>query len=275
MTKKQDEEVTQHSGQVELVVPGVTAVVPALAPAGHGRGFENVDMGDIAMPRAKLLQSNSPECSDRDYSFRAGDIIHSLLMEKLPTKFVPLSIFSSNILFVPRDEGAAKAIKERLHLSDEDMDSVIICRAQDAKTGDRFGDCAACGKNKFDGNEKPICNATINVLCVPIDDEDGSLGMPVVLQFSSTSFKHGKKFRDTAFYSSMGGDLFSKVYKLDSIECSGNGNRWYEMKVKPAGNVPAEMKSNVEGLYATFAGKNIVVNEEPEAATEAKGGLQY
>ena len=275
MTKKQDEEITQLSGQVELIVPGVKST--AVAPVEHasGRGFENVDMGDIAMPRAKLLQSNSPECADRDYSFRAGDIIHSLLMEKLPSKFIPLSIFSSNILFVPRDDAAAKAMKDLLHLSDEDMSSAIICRAQDAKTGDRFGDCAACGKNKFDGNEKPICNATINVLSLPIDDEDGSLGMPVVLQFSSTSFKHGKKFRDMAFYSAMGGDLFSKVYKLDSMECSGNGNRWFEMKVKPAGNVPSELKSSVEALYATFADKNIIVNEEADATPEHKGGIQY
>jgi hypothetical protein len=236
-----------------------------------GRGFENVDMSDISMPRAKLLQSNSPEVSDQDYNFRPGDVIHSLLMEKLPEKFIPLSIWNSNILFVPREDGQKKAVKDMLKLSDEDMEAIIVCRAIDGKEGSRFGNCAKCGLNKFKGNEKPVCNATINVLCAPIT-EDETLGMPVVLQFSSTSFKHGKKFRDTAFYASATDDLFSKVYKIDSVSMSGNGNRWFEMKVKPSGVVPTELRMEAEKMYRAFAGRNIIVEEEHD---EPSGDIAY
>lgn len=268
--------MTQTKQSPEMAETAVAAVgVNAVAqPAGVGRGFENVNTSDITMPRAKLLQSNSPEVSDRDYEFRAGDIIHSLLMEKVPEKFIALNIFNSNIFFVPREDAARASVKMQLNLSDEDMAGAIICRAADGITGDRYGHCSSCGKCKFVGNEKPLCMQTINVLAVPVD-EDGNLQMPVVLQFSSTSYKHGKKFRDTAFYSSLGGDLFDRVYKLEATESQANGNRWFEMKVKPAGLVPEELKSSVLALYNSFAGKNIVVDADEASDTNASSDIDY
>lgn len=263
MTKKSEVETTD--------VAVVAAHAVAAPTRGMGRGFENIDASEISMPRAKLLQSNSPEVSDRDYNFRAGDLCHTLMMEKLPAKFVPISIFASNIMFVPREEAKKAAFKELLHLSDEDMLNSIVCRANDGKHGDRYGDCAACGKHKFHGNEKPLCNETINVLILPLTD-DGTLDMPVVVQFSNTSYKHGKKFRDTAFYSSIGRDLFDNVYKFDTVEAAGNGNRWFELKVKPAGVLPAELEAQAEAMYTSFAGKVIVVEEEQE---EASGNVDY
>jgi hypothetical protein len=257
---------------IDTETTAVVAQDVSLAPVNPtvGRGFENVDMDQISMPRAKLLQSNSPEVSDRDYNFRAGDLIHTMMMEKVAEKFVPLSIWNSNVFFAPRVEEKKIAIKALLGLSDEDVNGMVICKAVDGKHGSRYGGCASCGKHKFVGNDKPLCNETINVLCAPLED-DGSTGLPFVIQFSNTSFKHGKKFRDTAFYSSLGGDLFGKVYKFDSFEAAGNGNKWFELKVKPAGTVPDEMKPQFEALYRTFAGKVVVVEDE----VEAEGTVAY
>ena len=231
-----------------------------------GRGLENVNMEEVAMPRAKLLQSNSPEVSDRDYNFRAGDLVHTLMMEKVPSTFIPISIFTSNILFVPRSEEKKPAFKGLLNLSDEDMQGIVVCKASDGKHGDRYGECVKCGKHKFNGNEKPLCTETINVLALPID-EDG-IGLPFVVQFSNTSFKHGKKFRDTAVYASLGADLFAKVYKFDTVEAAGNGNKWFELKVKPAGLVPEEYRARVEAMYDSFAGKVVVVDAEDDIIEE-------
>ena len=238
------------------------------APArAMGRGFENVSAEEVTMPRAKLLQSNSPEVADRDYNFRPGDLVHTLLMEKVPDRFIPLSIWTSNIMFVPRSEDKKPAFKAALNLSDEDMQGMVVCKASDGKVGDRYGACAACGRHKFVGNEKPLCTETINVLALPLD-EDGVIGLPYVLQFSNTSFKHGKKFRDAAFYSSIGGDLFGKVYKLDAFEAAGNGNKWYEVKTKPAGITPPDLLGQVESMYNAFANKVVVVEADAEEEHE-------
>ena len=250
----------------EVAVKGDASLAAQDRPS-IGRGFENVNVEEITMPRAKLLQSNSPEVADRDYSFRPGDLCHTLTMEAVPPKFVPLSIWTSNILFVPRAEDKKMAMKAMLNLSDEDMMGMVLCRSDDAVSGSRYGNCAACGKHKFIGNEKPICTETINVLAVPYTDD--GLGMPYVLQFSNTSFKHGKKFRDGAFYSSFGGDLFGKVYKLEAAEAAGNGNKWFELKVKPAGVLAPELVGTAEALYDSFAGKRLVVEADDDRHEES------
>jgi hypothetical protein len=252
MTTKKDE---------LALVEQETAVTQA--PRTTGRGFENVDLETITMPRGKLLQSNSPEVADRDYNMRAGDIIHTLLMEKVPEKFIPLSIFDTNIMFVPRTEERKAAMKAKLGLSDEDMAGQIVCRADDGKHGTRYGSCVECGLCKFNGNEKPWCNATINVLADPVNED--KLDMPVVYQFANTSYKHGKKFRDTAFYASLGQDLFSRIYKLESFLAQAAGNSWFEMRVKPAGLVSSELYPAVEAQYNAFANKNIIVDAEEDA----------
>lgn len=256
--------MTQKSEKVETTEIAVKAeAAVAQKSATIGRGFENVDASTVTMPRAKLLQSNSPEVSDRDYNLRAGDIVHTLLMEKVPEKFIPISIWDSNIMFVPRADERKASMKAMLGLSDADMEAMVICRAVDGKHGDKYGECTKCGRHKFDGNEKPWCNATINVLAVPLEDD--TLGLPLVLQFSNTSYKHGKKFRDTAFYSSLGEDLFSRVYKLESAQAQGNGNSWYEMKVKPAGRTLPTLLGEIEALYDSFATKIIVVEPDDDS----------
>lgn len=232
---------------------------------GVGRGFERVDMETVSMPTAKLLQSNSPEVSDDDYDFRAGYIIHSLLMEKLPETFIPLSISNSNILFVPRNDADKAAFKAKFNLSDDDINNNnVICRARDGKVGDTYGNCAACGLNKFQGNEKPWCTGTINVLAVFEGCE-----LPVVIQFANTSFKHGRKFRDMALFA--GGDLFKRKYKLVTKKESKSGNSWFEVSVKPAGMPLPEEFTQAEALYNRFAQVNIEFethNDEAEQVSE-------
>lgn len=262
-----------EKNKVEETAVAVSAPTEVAVTGGGGRGFEEVSLEDISMPRAKLLQSNSPEVSDRDYTFRAGDVIHSMMMEKLPEKFIPLSFFNSNILFVPREDAKKKLMKEALGLTDEQMEGNIICRSDDGRHGTVYGNCADCGNAEFRENEKPWCNKAINVLALPVN-EDGSLGMPVVYQFTTTSYKHGKKFRDMAYYACAGGDLFTKMYKYESIAASGNGNNWFEIKAKPAGTTAPEHLHAAEQMFNTFAGRKLVVEAEVPVA-EREEGMAY
>jgi len=222
------------------------------------KGFENVDQESITMPRAKLLQSTSPEVDDDDYEFKAGNIIHSLIMEALPSKFTPIMFLpDSNILFVPRNDVDKKELTVKVvALTDDMMEGTnIICRAADGKTGNRFGNCAECGLHKFQGNDKPVCTSSINVLVLPQGE-----AMPVVLQFSNTSKKHGTKFKNMTYFSK--GDLYSNAYKLDSMKKQSNGNSWYEMTVKPAGKTTDEDFVLAEEMYNQFKGLMIEVEED-------------
>lgn len=269
MTQKQDN-TKQETTKPETALTEREAALVAESP--QHRGFDDVSIEDITVPRAKLLQSNSPEVSDPDFEFRAGDIIDATLMEKLPEKFVPLRIYYTNSLFVPREAPKRKELKDALGLTDTDMEQMFICRADDGKTGDRYGSCAACGKHRFKGAERPICNNNINVLLASIED-DGELSTPRILTFSNTSHKHGKRFVTQAMLMSKGRyDLFDRVYKLSTERKSNDAGVWFEMQAKPAGFPTPEQRSAAADLYSVLATARIVADEPemPPADTAAK-----
>ena len=236
-----------------------------------GRGFENIDMEQVSMPRAKIMQGLSPELQDEDYEFKQGDIIHGLLMEKLPEKFVPITIWDSRTMFVPRNQNDKKAFFETVNLEDTDM--MFVCRSLDGKNLDaKFNPfdnhtCKDCKYKDFgwdgDTETKPLCTHTINILAM-FEEMD----MPVVLQFSNTNFKHGKKFRDLAYFS--GGDLFAKKYKIKSKKEQNDSGTFFTTPVKPAGRVDdAEELARAEEMYKTYSSVAIEVEEEHDNREEA------
>lgn len=233
------------------------------------RGFELADKSTLKPPRIKLLQSTSPEVQDEefaDYGFRAGMLINGLLLEKIEGKFIPLMIFDDRALLAPKNEEQRKALLDTVRLkfgvdltSELASGTVLICRAQDNRNGDRFGKCSECKLCDFDGDRKPFGNKNINVIGVFEEFPD----MPCIFRFSSTSYKNGDKFKNLAYYA--GGDLFSRKYKLAPAKKSGNGNTWYVLTVKPAGIPNPEELALAEKMYGVVMAANIDLDyEEPE-----------
>jgi hypothetical protein len=237
-----------------------------------GMGFEHVDFSEISMPTAKLLQPTSEELNDDSLDFKAGNVIHSLLLEKLPDNFVPIMFTApSKMFFVPKNDADKARVKELLNLTDDDMEGMFICRSIDGRTGTRYGDCNACGLFQFDGNEKPLCANSINVLCLFEGYE-----MPVLQQFTLTSYKHGKKFRDMTLFGSskQHPNLFDKKYRLAVVKKQESGNTWYEKTVKPNGFTTEEEKEMARNLYAKFAGK-VVFADDVETTEKSETETDY
>lgn len=256
---------------VETTEVATTQTTAVSTEAEVRQGFENVDMGSITMPRAKLMQSNSPELADDDLGLRAGDVIHALTMSKLASKFVPIMYLpDTNILFVPREQVKKQALQDKLGLTTEEINgTTIICRAKDGKHGNKFGACASCGLCKFNEttNEKPVCTSSINILVLP-EDED----MPVVIQFSNTSKKHGTKFKNTTYFTK--GDLFANAYKLTTVRKTLSGNSWFEMLATPGGKPSDEHFEKAKAIYTQF--KDSLINiDDDEATTTVEQATEY
>jgi hypothetical protein len=247
----------------ELVAAQGTAITAA---PQHREGFERMDIDTVTMPTARLLQPISKEVADEsyaDYNFKAGNIIHSLLLEKLSDTFVPLLIWDDKICFVPKQEAEKAELKAKIlerfgmSLTEDDMKSSFVCRAADNRSGDRLGDCANCKLCDFDGSDAPYCTKNINVLAL-FDGQE----LPVVIRFSATSHKHGRNFKNLAYYA--GGNLYDRLYKLTSTKKTDKGNTWYELTVKPAGKVgDEELKVKAKALHDQFLKMSIEVAEEP------------
>lgn len=217
----------------------------AVTSVNQARGFERIDLREVSMPRVKVMQGLSPELEDEDYDFRPGDIIHGLLMEKLPENFIPLQVWDSRILFSSREEG-----------------SKILCRANDGRHGfpegaDTPRPCSSCPHGQWNGDNPPECTLTINVLAL-FEGYD----MPVVIQFANTSWKYGNRFKQMAVYS--GGDIFSRKYKLKSKRESNDKGTYYVIQAKPAGLPTEEEYKKAEALYERFLNVTVVADVEDE-----------
>jgi len=250
---------TEATTSVELVVAGSSET--GVTPVHTNRGFENVAVETVTMPIAKLLQPISKELTDEgfaDYNFKAGNIIHSILLEKLPETFIPLIMNDNKICFVPKQDAGKAALKaKRPELTDDDFKGSFVCRSEDNITGTRFGSCQACGLAEFDGNEAPFCTKNINVLSV-FEGED----LPVVIRFANTSHKHGRAFKNLAYFSR--GDLFTRKYKLLPLKKTDKGNTWFELTVKPAGKTSDAEFAMAEDMYSMFKNMMIEVNDPDE-----------
>ena len=224
-------------------------------PEGNAmEGLENIDETTIALPRVKLLQATSPEVQGEEYAdlnLRAGNLIEVISKEKISGEFIPVKVLpSTNVLFVPRNAEGKAALKARKgDITDKDLEQqgAMLCISSDGKVGDRYGACNKCGLCLFQGNDKPICQRSINVL-VMLDN-----GLPAIVSFRDTSYKHGSRFisllRNKAL---MGVHMQTCKYKLMPTKKTRGDQQWYELSVVVNGKASDEEAAKAYEMYKLY-----------------------
>jgi hypothetical protein len=215
-----------------------------------GRGFEEkTDREDLILPRVVLLQALSPQVVDGTEGCRPGVIINSITSEKIPEVFLPIFKYTEYLKFNPRDS--------KFDGFDPAFDAGALIWKITDPADPRTAEC------KFgEAGEKPTAMKVMNFLCY----FPGS-PMPLVLGFSKTSYKAGKKLISLAQFS--GGDLFSRKYKLISKPAESNGNKYFVLDVGIVGKSNQDEFKVAEALYQSFRGKDLQVHEPTvETATE-------
>lgn len=229
------------------------------------------DQNMLIMPVAKVMQPTSEMLQDEDYSFKQGDIVHSLLAEKLPENFVVLTWHQANIMFLPKNEAEKKSFIDYFKLP-KDFAEMFVCRAQDGRTptSSRIGatSCATCPYNKFgwDGNPDtpPICTNSLNFLALFEGQE-----APVVVQFANTSRTEGRRLYSLIKYSGAN-KPWAKQYKLTSRKTSNEKGVFYLLQVKPNGKPAPEFLETAEAMAREFAGQTFATDEEMTAPQQVE-----
>ncbi len=210
-----------------------------------GRGFEHeVDKDDYIIPRAKLLQASTPEVKAEGSKFKAGQIINSLTLEVLPTTFVPLYWFPQWIRFNARKPG------ERGWNPDFGA-SAMIWRTKDP------ADPRILEEGQFGENgETPLATKFLNFFSIFLGHS-----MPVIISFSKTSYKAGKKLITLA--SLTGGDMFGKQYNLTSKLTQKGDDSYHILEINPTGLIANDSKvfKVSEILYENYKEKPVEVHE--------------
>lgn len=215
-------------------------------PTKLPKGFEEpIEREDLLIPRAKLLQPNSPEVIEPAYEgkFRAGQIINSLTKDVLDAEFVPVFKFTNWIRFNPRDEKAFGYMSE---FGPGDM--IWSCNDpldERVQTEGKWGE---------DGSP-PIATKFLNFFCV----FKGS-PMPVILSFSKTSFKAGKQLLSLAKFA--GCDMFARKYMLTAKQEINSKGTYFVFCVTPCGNAD-DIRAG-EAIWAEFSQKDIKVDQEAQ-----------
>ena len=213
------------------------------ALAVPGRGFElKIDRSDLIIPRAKLLQALSPEVV---LGAKAGEIINSLLVDALPSRFVPVFCWKSYIRFNPRNRTEAGF--------DPNFEAgAIIWRSTDPE------DARVIEETKFGPNgEKPLAMTSLNFFSF-----FPGVAMPVVVSFSRTSYKAGKQLLSLARF--CGGDMWSRAYQLGAELQTTDKGTYYIFTVTASGESSVEERLQAEAFWTAFSDKaaELKVHEE-------------
>lgn len=77
--------------------------------------------------------------------------------------------------------------------------------------------------------------------------------MPIILGFAKTSYKTGKNLLSLAKF--VGGDMFSRQYKLSTKLVNGKEGEYFVLEVAAAGMVSNEMYHAAEGMWNDYAAR--------------------
>jgi hypothetical protein len=217
-------------------------------------GFEEpIDVKDIIISRATLLQALSPDVVAHGNVFRPGQIIDSVTKIILPEVFIPLYKFTNYIRFNPRNK------------THPDYDPVyqpgeIIWRSTNPL------DPRVIEETKFrEDGSAPLATKFLNYMSYFPGVE-----MPVVVSFSKTSYEAGKNLLNLALRTKKA--MFATKYKLSSApQVNDAGQSYFVLQVDSLGPVTEEELILCKKLKDAYAINTVKVHEEAPAGEEGEG----
>jgi len=211
----------------------------------QGRGLEEgTTMEELLFPRAKLMQALSPEIEENS-GLKPGQIINTLTGDILPEHFSPIFKFTNWIRFNPRNKND--------YGFDNDFEAnSVIWRSTDPN------DPKVVEESTFGPHgEKPLATRFLNYFSY-FDGVD----MPVVISFSNSSFKSGKKL--TTLLQFIGGDIWNRKYCLISKKTSNDKGTFFVLDVlRDENSTPEEIIKCTE-WFNRFKPKNIKVDDQED-----------
>lgn len=216
-------------------------------------GFEIAPgQDDLIIPRARLLQSKSPEVEEPQYEgrYRAGMVINSLTKDVIapPGIFIPIFWFPSWARFNPKD-------KEKQGFDPAFEKGAMIWKTNDPN--DPRTQEAEFGPN----GEKPIAIKSYNFFSYVPGQE-----MPIIIPFMKTSAKAGKQLLSLAMFSK--GGMYTRKYKLTSSMKEKDGDKYYVLEVLSVGLTDKSDLEIAESWHRDFRARSINVHAEETTSQE-------
>jgi hypothetical protein len=221
-----------------------------------GLGTEQIGADAVEVPRLLLTQALSPQVESGDA--RPSDWWHNVAEENLGRELliVPCHCSLSAILFRPRSNGGGVLARTRDMQTWTPPNTTFEVELQSGKRvqWNTKATVAASGliewgtEDPSDPRSAPAATQFLNVVAYLVDHPDLS---PVVLSFSRSSWKVGKKFMSQLKLARA--PSFGCIYKLSSEKVEGQSGSYLEPRLKAQGLVKDEsLFRTTENIYSTF-----------------------
>lgn len=245
----------------------------ALEPASNALTFGQtaLDATQFVPPRVKIVQLMSDERTAKVAV--EGDFFNTLTGENYGNemKFLPLQPFMNRVLLV-RDENRAK-VEAKLDVGKtkfkfDDGAGVMKCRSLDMVqgVGEPGIECAQCPLALWDGRNAPACTEVYNVAAL------SELGDLIILQFSRSSAKVGRKLFSMIRLGRPGQAPWLRFYNIKTMEIAGSkGTYAVPMVTQLQEAPPTELMGYAKHWFGQLAGMGPIDVTPPEEEAEEGG----
>lgn len=245
----------------------------ALEPASNALTFGQtaLDATQFVPPRVKIVQLMSDERTAKVAV--EGDFFNTLTGENYGNemKFLPLQPFMNRVLLV-RDENRAK-VEAKLDVGKtkfkfDDGAGVMKCRSLDMVqgVGEPGIECAQCPLALWDGRNAPACTEVYNVAAL------SELGDLIILQFSRSSAKVGRKLFSMIRLGRPGQAPWLRFYNIKTMEIAGaKGTYAVPMVTQLQEAPPTELMGYAKHWFGQLAGMGPIDVTPPEEEAEEGG----
>jgi uncharacterized protein YhfF len=199
--------------------------MPAYIKQEEGRGSENVTTDDVQIPRISLIQDLSPQIKATKPEYiegaKPGMVFNVLTGELYPDglKFVPTFFEKDHLVWKIRKAGGG-----------------LIARCETAQEAQALADT----KEEYEYVEAPN---HISILL----DADGNPECEVSIPMATSKAKVSRRLNSLVRLN--GGDRFSRVYKLISVEDESPSGEYWNFAIENVGWPSEEAYLAAEKLY--------------------------
>jgi hypothetical protein len=249
------------------------ATIPSFMEQYKGAGTEGVGKQDLEIPRIKLLQALSPECTEFDDA-KAGVFWHTLADESLGKALKMVAVYTdiSYILWRPRHQGGgilaraadgvhwapANASFEVQPKKDNKETAVWKTASTVVQSGlDQWGSSLPS-----DPNSQPAATKMYNIAVI-FPDLARELS-PAVLTLQRSAISVAQKFMGKLKISNL--PSFGQYYMMESTEEHGQLGTFFTFKFTKAGLVQDETEFNAyKDTYLAFKKMGLNIKDLEDA----------
>jgi len=236
------EKKQQQQNNAALVKQSVADVPEYLQklPQEQAAGLENVERGDIVLPRLGLCQSGSPQRKRSDPAYidklEEGQFFNTATREVYGSEVqvVPLLFFKNRTMF------------------GETVGGGVMCQSADNIIGRGIpgGECEKCPMQMFEDGKRPRCNQFYNFAALIARNHNASTDI-VIVALKSSGLKIAKnwlwmmKQRRTHAYAG--------CYDIHSVEAKNEKGAWYVPVIENAEWVSKDTVEIARQAYAAIS----------------------